>query len=141
MDVRRRQIEDLELIIRSYQIEEPIEPFLPEQITDEAVTPISHKDAELYLSSFFATKNMYYGGPISEQKMLTEYHIRIVRMLNLYDSIDLFLTYLAKNGWNRRKSSELFLRLQNDAFHSGIRKEHSGGLMLIYLSLCLGYEI
>jgi len=56
--------------------------------------------------------------------------------------VGLFYDCLEENGWRDHEAQKDFLlQLQKDECECKIPKKYSGGLLLVYLNLCKGYNI
>ncbi len=109
--------------------------------------PSTPEQCEEYLCRFFAGRTMYCGGPIPERHLLRKKHVEMVLRIELSDCLDLFHVSLDENiHRNRRWKSienrvELFKKLEAQSAAQQIPKHHFGGLLLVYLILCKGYEL
>lgn len=109
--------------------------------------PSTPEECIEFLERFFANKQMYYGGPIPKNILLSERHVELVLRLDFDKCIKFFHKCLdeqqeTNRRWRRlEKRLELFFYLQKESHDLNIPRHHSGGLLLVYLILCLGYSI
>jgi len=114
------------------EIYDPPKPSTPEECIE-------------FLKAFFGNKQMHYGGPVPMALLLTDRHIDMVLRLDLDKCIKFFHKSLREQQCRRwkvlRNRTELFFKLQKESHDLNIPKHHSGGLLLVYLILCLGYSL
>jgi len=107
----------------------------------EAILPATPEEAKKLLIRFFADKTMHFGGPIPINRLLEDRHVEMVLRLELMVCVDIFYLCLRGHRWKVEKSLKLFFKLQEDAKKKEIPKKNSGGLLLVYLRLCKGYDV
>ena len=109
--------------------------------------PSTPEQCEGYLRRFFEGKSMYCGGPISKNHLLCKKHVEMVLRIELSDCLDIFHYSLDENMDSDRQWKsilnrvELFKELEANSAAQQIPKHHFGGLLLVYLILCKGYEL
>ena len=119
----------------------------PPPQSDEPPKPSTPEECADYLRRFFGQKRMHYGGPILDGILVTDRHVDMVLRLDLEYCVRFFHDCLDEQQekypkWKDQKNRlTLFFRLQEEAHALRIPKHHSGGLLLVYLILCLGYKL
>lgn len=120
----------------------PQEPEVPPE-------PATEEEAQQFIvtfftadNTFFADKNYYLGGSIPTPEMVSEHNVQMVLRLNLVDCIDIFYQALKEIGViSSSEQIALFFRLQRECARLGIPKHHSGGILLVWLKLCRGFDL
>jgi len=114
-------------------------------VTDEddpVPPPATPDEAKRFLRMFFVDRSMHYGGPIPERELLIPRHIEMVLRLELSDCIDIFYASLGEHGIKEQRTRiELFFALQKESHRIGVPRHRSGGLLLVWLRLCRGWEV
>lgn len=114
----------------------------PERATKE--------EAALFLTRFFTNKKRSFGGPINPAVLLTNRNIELVLRMDLIEALPIYHKCLkepAVYGHHRRspmsirERAEHFINLSCSADKMQIPKENFGGILLVYLNLCLGFNI
>jgi len=111
---------------------------------DEDDTPdesVTMEDAADFLTRFFEGKRWHCGGPIPKAVLLCDRHLQMVLRLEMNDCVDLFYEALGVPKRFTRKETKLLSSLLDEAYQKSIPKHHTGGLVLVYLRLCIGLDI
>jgi len=125
---------------------------------------LSRKPAEAkyryYLKRFFEGKTFPNGEPIPESVLFDPSHFKLMKWLHSEAALEVAREYLEENDYGyisaKRRSvraiqfanrqaddarSILISEIMQDCFRCNIPKERSGGVLLIYLKLCMGYDV
>ena len=101
-----------------------------------------------FLQRFFANKTRSFGGPINPAKLFAKRNIEMMQRLLLSDCLIAFHQCIetqknitAIHKFTPRTRTMLYRQLEMEAFSLGIPKSKFGGILLVYLNLCLGYNV
>jgi hypothetical protein len=110
------------------------------EAVDETLSSYSNEVLGGMLEKFFAKKSMYYGGPVSRNDLQRIENYQLMRCLSLAKAIDIF--YQALQDHNSTENPQaFFLRLQEECFSFSIPKHFVGGILILYLKYCRGYDL
>jgi hypothetical protein len=106
---------------------------------------IRHQIVDL-MKSFFKTKTYWAGGQIPKNKLLKEEYVRAVAEMNVMDAYAIAYYCLSKNTPDGVDTSDKNWQMQlcygihQECGKKSVPKCHSGGIILVCLSLCYGIE-
>lgn len=92
------------------------------------------------MMQFFRGKRSKDGTVLQEHDVCTEENIGIVRQLSVADAVDVLYAALQENGYTGWDFI-FCMNLHNECAKAGILKTYSGGIMVVYLKLVMGYEL
>lgn len=101
---------------------------------------VSDEQIKYYMLEFFKGRNSPTGVPLDEDGICTPPNIDIVRSLTVSDAI--LIAYEALKE-NRYVGTDFVfcMRLQAECANLRIPKEYSGGLLILYLKVIMGYNL
>lgn len=113
------------------------------------VTAETRELALQWIQKFFAGREMYYGGPIPAQSLLTSKYIDFVLYVNLFVATTaVYLSMEVKDDLMSEESSSgvtddmrWVVSFIHQATKLRVPPDFRGGLMLMYLELCEGIDI
>lgn len=130
--------------------EEELEAQESESVPSEFFDNFSEDIRELvkhYISSFFADKEMHYGGPISENVLHLPHYVNVVLNTDICDGVDraheMLSSYNLKTDVPEGLVPEdvrLVVSVLNQCARAKIPKAFAAGIVLMYLELCEGVE-
>lgn len=115
-----------------------------ESRSDGDVVPrnIGEDGCRQLLMRFFNDQQMHYGGPITAEVLYHPENVQIVQYMEFQQAVPIFYQCLKDNGIPGGKDQyKMLIKLQEEAHRKEIPKQYSGGILLVYLKLCKGYDI
>jgi len=95
--------------------------------------------ARSYMMSFFKDREMHCGGPIQYRHLLSNRNISMTINATLADAI--VCAYGAIDSSSEKDPLDeikFVISILNECSKSGVPKEFSGGMLLLYLQFCVG---
>lgn len=109
-------------------------------LADQARRLTSDDHIKTTMMRFFKGKRSKEGVLLTELQVCTQENIELVRELSVTDAIDVLYSALEENGFVGT-DFVFCMRLQNELSRCGILKAYSGGMMVVYLKVVMGYEL
>ena len=94
-----------------------------------------------YMRLFFSDKSMSFGGPIPPHKLYTKENVDLVRGMDLCNATDVAHIMLRSLGFSQARRERKLFPILGKARQCGIPKSYSGGILLLYIELCMGATI
>lgn len=99
-----------------------------------------------YMDRFFCNKTFWAGGAIAKSKLYKEDHVRLVMEMNIMDAYALAYYCLERNvpdtvdTQDKNWTIKLVYEAHDECRNLKIPKCHTGGILLVYLSVCHGVD-
>ena len=93
-----------------------------------------------YLGVFFSHKLDSKGKPLRKKDVVTPENIGIVKLIDLMDAVDITWESLQENN-HQGDPIKFYRALESECFCCCIPKRYFGGILIVYLKVCLGYSL
>ena len=132
--------------------EEEVEADADDEAADErsfmtSINEGTEAVAKSYIHKFFATKKMHYGGAIPASVLNAKANLELVLETSLDNAVDRAYKLMAgqvdnlADEGNIADDTKVVVSFLRECASSQIPKVFAGGLMLMYLELCMGMRI
>lgn len=110
-------------------------------VFEEDIGPVlSDSDTREMMLAFFSDKSLSVGGPIPTGRICTQENLVTVKSLEVKHSVDVAYAAFEENKYPGTYS-KVFVKFQVDCRRKNVPKRYVGGLFIVYLKLCLGYDL
>ena len=120
---------------------------IPDEFLNEHLESLK-QIGKMCLELFFKNKEMHYGGPVSRASLNSPLTMEIIWNTEVADAIQKAYAAMKKAGYGRgrsingiREDMQTVIDIQEECSEMRIPKCFRGGILLLYLELCLGIDI